>query len=741
MPIIRNNTPRVILNGIKDESVEALVPESEQVPQHLPLVYLMTERGPDTALCGPGDLTRLFGEKTFDVRDRFYYHQTLLAQQIAGEGNSVMVKRVAPEGALPATMTLALAHVEVVDTLNPYTRNGQGVVAVNGTTGLLETDAPGNEIPTGIKLYWALIPTIQFYGGSGFDDTTPVSIDPLDPEIAGAKDFYPIMTFSAPSFGDYGNNVGFRLWPAHVGGDPANPDVISANDAIMLNAQFYERSGPNSSGSLQQTLFGETTVEFMMKPGAYDPNTDITLTEQRLVDEYSDDGISTGTSPTIGPVGTVIFSRENYLTVANKVVAAELANVDSPYFGVTTELSPWMIDLFTGIDYNTGNQYYTVQRYQDTYAIPQAVLDLGLGPKLNGSSTHWLTGGGFGSSAGTNGWDETVGKWFTKNHPGDVGPTHYGIQALMCELVNTEMEENSWEIPEYPLKDSAQYPFSVIYDSGYCMEVKESIIKATSFRQDIHVTISTFEDAGEEFPQSLTTSEEASIGASLSATAKLYAESALHGTGPVRITIFGQSGLLINSPYKRRLPLTIEAAVKRARYMGAGNGAMKAGLSYDNYPLNTITLFKDVSSDWMSKVAKENVWSAGVNFVQFVDRSTLQFPGLQTVYAIKNSVLTSEVLMQIAVDVTKQAEIVWRRLTGNTDLTQEQFIERSNDTLLELVDGRYDNRVTIVPNTYFTPADEARGYSWVLDVAIYGNIMNTVGQVNVIMRRASALAA
>jgi hypothetical protein len=112
---------------------------------------------------------------------------------------------------------------------------------------------------------------------------------------------------------------------------------------------------------------------------------------------------------------------------------------------------------------------------------------------------------------------------------------------------------------------------------------------------------------------------------------------------------------------------------------------------------------------------------------------------LQTVYDDDTSVLNSDINMLICVDVAKQSEEVWRRMTGNTTLTNAQFIDKCNAELLKLVEGRYDNRVVIVPNTYFTEADEARGYSWTMDVAVYMNNMRTVGVLNVITRRRSDL--
>ena len=169
--------------------------------------------------------------------------------------------------------------------------------------------------------------------------------------------------------------------------------------------------------------------------------------------------------------------------------------------------------------------------------------------------------------------------------------------------------------------------------------------------------------------------------------------------------------------------------------MPSGVGAMKAGLGYDIAPANQLYSMKHLSTTFLTLNAKNQFWAAGLNSAQSFDRRTYFFAALQTVYGIQQSVLTGEMLMQICCDIEKQSEIVWRLMTGNSSLTEAQFIDQSNKHLLELTNGKYDNRVIIVPNTYFTAADEARGYSWTLDVTVYGNVPKTVATVNVITKR------
>ena len=94
----------------------------------------------------------------------------------------------------------------------------------------------------------------------------------------------------------------------------------------------------------------------------------------------------------------------------------------------------------------------------------------------------------------------------------------------------------------------------------------------------------------------------------------------------------------------------------------------------------------------------------------------------------------------IMIDLKKECLRTWADLSGVSGLTKAQFEELADRTFAERIAGKYDNRVTVIHKTYFTPADDARGYSWSTDVTVYGDNMMTVGQYNITSRRRSELA-
>jgi len=45
---------------------------------------------------------------------------------------------------------------------------------------------------------------------------------------------------------------------------------------------------------------------------------------------------------------------------------------------------------------------------------------------------------------------------------------------------------------------------------------------------------------------------------------------------------------------------------------------------------------------------------------------------------------------------------------------------------MEMIEGKYDKRVIIVPRVIFTAVDEYNGYSWTLSVDVGADVMKTV---------------
>ena len=676
---IRNNTPRFIHEGIRDESIVPLTSQPEQLPQHLPLMYVLAQKGPMyPVLVVPSDYTRLYGAKSLDVRSPYYTHATELLKIILSEGNACFVKRLAP-GAKTASLTLVAELTE--GTIYEYQRDP--------LTGVVLTDANGNQQFTTNLLASGFSVKLRFVDTQTFWNATTQTFDFALRGTSTPTITYPLMTFDGSSPGIDGNKTGIRLWTETMTSSTApDTDVITDQGALLYAGQLVYKAD-NTTAITVDNIYGSRFTEFMFKPKAFNYKTDGNLTIQNLINYWTNDGKSTGATPIIGPLASITAHESNLEAMLAVLQTAEAANVPN---GVTAP-TMWMIDFLSGANVD-GINYYGFQ------------LDP-TGDRIAEGRTYYLVGGTDGDTSLT-GFDAAVGE---------------------------ELDFN-FENPDYPLMDTAQYPFSDLYDSGFSLPVKKKFASWLGRRNDVRVTLGTH-TVGEA---TLTVDEEISIGISLRSYFSVFAESVVHATPVCRVVMMMQSGDLMNSSYTERVSQVFALAKKRAMYGGAANGALKSGNAYDLYPNNRIDNMKNLSAPYLSNVAKEAVWSTGLNFCLYEDRFTMMLPGLQTLYEIKNSMLTSDINIGICVDVMKKQKLTWFRLTGSI-LPDAEFIVKSNDTLAELTAGIYDDRVVVVSQTYKSPDDTARGYSWQNNAIVYGNIMKTVALARLIARRMDSLTS
>ena len=707
MYTIRNAAPRAILRGIKDESGRPPVYEPELIPTHLPHVFLFTERGPTLPQLVSGDkMVSMYGRNSFEYRGPYATHQTVLANTVNAEGNRMMVQRLVPPGANPPA-TLRLCVDFMPEDLPTYQRDIDGKYT---------KDDDGNPIPTGTTTQgyvfrWFFEQVLESVDdGRLLEDDDPrlleSGIDRVLEDIIGKATsrtgmmtntageqsmIYPILEWEVQDFGSYGNRIGLRMSaPTTESGIATKADTIEDQLAYLYRMSFVERDTDTSTAKVLENLWGERYVDFSFKEGAYDINTELELYyEEAIIPRFSQEPVA-GMTEIRSPIGRIDLYKEYLEDLLTKVHEKEAA------LG-TVDPSPdyiHMMNVFTGHDYN--NVAY------DSVKILGPADD---GVLLTENATHYFKGG----------WDGVM------------------TNDTFDDLVKYEL--NHFGDLEAKTLDSAIYPQSVFYDSGFSLETKKAFFVPMGRRKDVWVVVST-QDVS--LPQNRP-SEESSIAIALRTAARIYPESIIYGTATCRAIVHAQSGYLLNSTYKGLLPLSIEFAQKCARYMGAGIGSWTSGRAFDKPGNNHVRMFKNVNAEWQRINVRENDWRNGMVWVQNYDRRSLFWPGIQTVYDDDSSVLNAAANMMIAVELQKVAERTWRDLTGISYLTPEQFIERSDALIVERTQGRFDGRVVIVPETFFTQNDEQRGYSWSCKIHMYAPNMKTVGTFTVVAHRITDL--
>lgn len=673
---IQQATPRAYIQGFDDQSIRALLVEPVQIPQHLPLWFILAERGPaDPQFAIGDDLNYLYGSNSFNTRKEYFQHSTMGLVQANSNANLSMVQRLIPADAKKSTVVF---WVEVIlSDLVQYQRNADGSFVVN----------QGAKVPTGdadvegYKLRWF---TEALPEGTNLNGLAP-KVGPTAGKGGTDSTCYPVAAYQVTHHGKYGDNVGISLWsPNQYTVDAPNESALAFNEAMPYRIKFWEREDVKSSPGVEKTIAAEHSVEFMFKEGAVDKRIDADLFyTDRVPSMYRSVDATTGMRPTFGPMDDqhIYFDRIDELL--GLLYAKE--NAADPLI-----LAKEMINFLSGVDQD-GVAYKTIEVL--------GAVDGGI--SMTESSCHYATGG----SDGTLGFDS------------------------LDSLVAARM--SSFEETDAPLTNDAKYPFSTIWDTGFTLDTKKKLLRAIGLRPDVWVALAT--QAANEEPNSA--SDDSSIAISLRSAARMYPESMIHGTPTCRAVVTMRDGALSGSNYSKRLPLNMALLIKMCKYAGAGDGRMKPELAFDTAPANQITEMKDLQYTFLPDIVRDNDWKAGAIWPEDYDHRIAYFPQFQTVYDNDTSIFNSLLNMHICVDVTKICMWTHRNTTGNSKRTRAQNVDHVNGLIADRVADRYDGRVDITPNTYYTAADDARNYSYTTEVDVAGNGMITVGTFSVVGKR------
>lgn len=679
---IRNASPRAILKGIKDESGRAPVVEPELIPSHLAHTFIFAERGSPLPQLVVGDsLTTTYGAKSFDYRSKYANHQTVLVNTINGEANSQMVQRMIPDDAKTATLVLWLDVV--ADEIPQFERNLDESFKLSDLSERIPV-AAGAPVVNGFRGRWVV---------EALEDGK--TLGELDAKVGGLtaiktgtqSQMYPIHAFTVSSPGEYGNLVGIRLSaPTTESSSPIDDTTAEEAKAYMYRFALVERPDQFSTPNVKETIQGEQSVDFAYKDGVINRSDKLVSVEDLLLQSWNAPAIN-GIPATVGVINDHHVYHKNIATLLAQFQAAEAE------YGLISDAEEDM-HLFNFIG---GTSINNVPYYAFVVEGPASG-----GVLLTETSSHYARGGADGT-----------------------------LDFATFDALVANATANYGDLAGFDFLDTAIYPQSCIYDTGFTLATKKKLLTVLGKRKDMYVVLSTQDVSAKQN----TPSEESSIAVALRTAARMYPESEIYGTPVCRGIVIGHSGYLINSQWTKLTPLTIEFAAKSARYMGAGNGVWKSAQSFSISPANQVTMFRNVNASFKKVDVRSQDWENGLVWVQNYDRRSLFFPAFQTVYDDDSSILNSFFNMAIAVELEKIADRAWRDLVGIDSLTPEQFIARSNRLISERAAGRFDGRVVIEVDTFLTAADTQRGYSWSCNIIMYGNNMMTVGSFTIVARR------
>lgn len=729
---ITKATPRAILLGVKDESTRQLPLETEQLPQHLPLLFLLTEKSEEMSIASGGAIHQLYGSKTLDPNSPYFNHQTVMAETILGRGNQIMIKPIKLPTAKKATLRLS---VETIATMVPDGTDELGeskkvVTRVIWHADRVDAALTGNGLGQGSVL-------AAYRDGAETSSISGTLLSELVTDTAtvyhATSSLIPIMDLEVDARGEFGNRFGITI-EAPIDSDPFPTDqsLAASLKSFIYRLKLFQRPEASSTAKVVYNNYSANSTDFVLKPHTSNPVSGAHVSLQDIiVDMYQEDG-DAESMPRVAPFPNVYIYQDNIeavaeliaggYTVEGKDSAEATYTFNVPGLYSTTEqvqANLYNVNIFTGVD-ASGSTYNNVD-FNDSVKFA--------GIRLGKDSVIYASGG-------------TDGVPY-KNGAIDRLETLRLYDEAVRDWCTTEFVEAN------PVFDSAKYPFSTLHDSGFSMKTKLAMLQPMGLHKRIWVNLGTHSVADYLDPEAvdlefitqnqLTGSEEVARASALRAAASVFPESEVFGTPVVRAIIVAHSGQLRSRRVRDFLPLTLSVADKVAAYCGAGNGVWNSDYAFDDGDNKRETMFSGVNNTYQSRAIYNKSWDAGMIWVQNYDRQSLFFPAYQTAYPNDTSVLNSLTVLIAVCYLERVCEIVWRKLTGNGRYEPAQFLERSNELIQDETRGRFDNRFTIVPNTMYTKADEARGYSWSTEIEIYANNSKTVGTFTIIAKRSTDL--
>lgn len=755
------STPGGYSQGTQDNSRKSVTPTPLVESATMTLIPILARKGPPDATIVTGGAASLYGAESFTKDSKYYTHANKLLEVNSRVGIPSLVKRIIPQN---ATKSIFRLSAEVIPTDLPlYARNSDGSIQqqIDPTSGLSTPVSTGTIQGTRIVLHvgvGAYTGNAATFGQGTIvdnyrDGSTAVGTKTLgsitnsaNAQEATKSRLIPLFDLQAPNEGEWGNDQGIRLSvPTLLQSDAPDASNIIFNKAFPLRVGLAARANATASASPLAALDGDMTKDLYLKSKAKDSISGNTLSFARLiVDAYSSPA-DANNAPVFGPFGQSYVYEKNInelqalLSTGYKYTDSKGGTVnvqgESTYdtqaaaFGRTSDYvfsnanNYGLLNFLTGKDVN-GIPYYSL-------TVADSLLFGGV--TIDGSTTFFADGGNDGL------WNFADGT-----------PAELVNLKLFDDAVNAYF--SNFGLAGDPLRDILRYPFTNFIDSGYSMATKLTFANILKYRPDVDIRVGTVSvadvgltvnDIGPvyqgttvnatkalssdllgtwDFQGRLTNDQNMALATKLRTFFSMTPESTVFGTPIMRASIFEAAGDDVDGTYPHPLPMSFDRGLAINQYTSIAkfNASNDYSVGDNRKPI----FLKNVQYSWRNDQAYAAAWNAGVNYLRAHDSFDVFFPGLQTVYPYKDSILASLKFSLAACRAQYVGQQVWRDFSGK-NLTDVQFKQELESNGLARLKAYLTDEFVVQVNADLSAADKARGYSGSLNFNIGLGSMRT----------------
>jgi hypothetical protein len=706
MSLFVNASPEFIPLGTDDQSIRPIPPEEMGQSQHMAKVYIKAQKGKTIPLPLTGaEALLLYGSETFNKDGKYYNHSTRFLEYLAANGR-VMIQRIV-DSAVKQRANIAIYLDILQEDVPNYVRTHTGGYVIDPDTNDYKVDED-NETIDGHTIKYIIEYTTEDrdLGLLTDKDGTIVRYDDDGNETARSR-MYPILEFKAAEVGEWYNNLAINIKKMYE--KDINGDILTETKSLPYKLSILRRDDVNSTPVVFRTLDGAPDAMISLKDKVIDPLSlakfDIkTVFDSKWYNE-ADPYMSLRYKEFEG-----MYVYQNYLTdVLSQIMTYEKEHI-------TTEVTTWDDDLdsdtLSWFDFTTddkdelqNNELYLLDAlttlssknvHYFTVVVDEGEADLKEGQRevsLGGDIPIFLNGG----------------------TDGDLSEDKFNKEVI------TQLRK--YGDPDSEVQDMAVNWESVMYDSGYPIEVKEEMVQFISLRKDTVLALSTHEDKLGNKDLDLAGCR--AVASVLKTRLKLAPESVYYGTPVARAVIIAGTGTIVNSNDDRRIPLTLELAIKSGAMMGGEDFKWNSALVFDHGDAAIVKELVNIHPAFIPAGVKPAMWKDGVVWVQPKNRVQYAFPAIQTVYDNDTSVLNSWFTIIAITALNKINYKVWSEFTGTSTMSDAEFTVKVQEYLNKLTTGIFDGLIDVSNEVVITDEDEARGYVWRTISKLYAGNMKT----------------
>ena len=692
--MVVNSYPRTVNHGTKDNSKGRIPYVGMPLPQFLPKIFIMNDRGPLTPELGIGSsLISLYGADVVNPESKFYKHQNILFTAVYRNGGYGMIQRLVDPNVANKKANIAIYADILEDDIDVYKRHSDGSLVYddNGDPVVDNDNSPFK----GYRVKWIA----EINDGSSEEGNLTLKNGTMKDSDGNKSTMYPIYEFRAADPGSFYNNLGFAF--DAYSDTEIEKSVLENIKTFPLKFAFYKRPDAYSSPVIEQTIDGSPVMKVALKENVKDP-----ISKQAL--SIKDFGNRYYTPEEYVETETPYVYQDNVGTVLGK-----LYDKESQWRGKDIKTNEGTVNTDVWYDFLANiapeDQKYMLNPH--TFRTLSKVPYFGFMHDLGSASTD----------------DNQTDITLSKNIPvflgngvdGDVSESKY--EELVRDEMTKYLDKNG------PYFDSAINVESVIVDTGFGYETKKSLVDFITTRKDTFLILGTYTYSNKN--KSYTLAEERAIGVALNSRCQLAIESEYYNTPVMRAAIISGSGKYPLTTDNNKYPLTVALAEKMAKMMAAPKWDKEA--LFDRGETDIISTMIDIEPKTIPEVMRQSLWGVNLVYPQPLDRTTYIFPALQTVYPDSTSVLNNLFTVMAIVKIYKVGYEAQRRFSGNVKMNDAQFLAAVDAFINTELAGAFADMFEVSASSELTDYDKATGFSWTTNVTIRSSVMKTVMTLNV----------